>query len=64
MYYSYLIIDARSSDTRSVSEAAPIRKERASMTEFGEKRKTQGHVCMSKQDHSITNRDFSNLSII
>ena len=49
MYYGYLIIDARSSDTRSVSEAAPIRKERASMTEFGEKRKTQGRVCMSNK---------------
>ena len=47
MYNSYLIIYTRSSDTRSVS-LAPIRKERASMTEFGEKRKTQGRVCMSK----------------
>ena len=53
MYYSYLIIDARSSDTRSVSEAAPIRKERASMTEFGEKRKTQGHVCMSSTNRPL-----------
>ena len=46
MYNSYLIIYTRSSDTRSVS-LTRIRKERASMTEFGKMHKTQDRVCMS-----------------